>query len=117
MDFSFISQLVARYSGQVAAWWHSGSEWPFWIWVAAGLAMAAGVGWAGYWLVRRLLGHERINGAWIGREALAAVLDRLELRERDAGSMSIDDFRLLDRFRPGRHDRLRKLGERDYVSW
>lgn len=117
MDLTSIERQVVGLWGQAAAWWHSGSEWPFWIWMGAGLALAAGGGWAAYWLIRRGLGHERINGAWIRPDELAAVLDRLELRERDGGSMSLDDLQLLDRFRPGRHVLLNKLGEQEYVSW
>lgn len=117
MDLTSIERQAVGMWMALVAWWHSGSVWPLWIWAGMGLALAGGAGWAGYWLVRRAFGHERINGAWIGPAELAAVLDRLELRERDGGSLSAADFNLLDRFRPGRHDRLQKMGDREFVSW
>ena len=117
MDMASLERQLAGYFGMVAAWWHSGSAWPMWIWMGTGLAFAVACAYAAYWLVRRTMGYERINGAWIGPDDLARVLDRLVQRERDSGSMTVEDLKLLDRFRPGRHNRLHKLGERDYVSW
>lgn len=117
MDMNGAMRIVEGAIGAGMAWWDSASPWPFRIWVTLGALFFLAAIAAGYWLVRRGLGHHRINGVWIRPDELEAVLDRLAQRERDGGSMSVADFKLLDRFRPRRHDRLQKMGDKDYVTW
>lgn len=101
--------------------------WVFWnglgyeahykVWLGVGIAMLVVWLWLSYGVMRRLIGHKKINGTWINEMDFEAMLDRLCQKERDGASISLQDVSLLERYRPDRHDRLKRLGGQEFVSW
>lgn len=99
-------------------WWQAlGHDVHYKIWLGAGAIMLVLWLWAAYYVTRRLLGHRRINGAWIGVEEFEAFLDRMVQKEKDGGSLTVADFQMLDKHRPDRRLALKRIGDKDFVSW
>lgn len=111
-------EIIESYFRVAMTWWQSlGYDVHFKVWLGAGIAMFVLWLWAAYYITRRLAGQRKINGAWIGPEAFDAMLDRMQQKEKDGGSLTVADLQLLDIHRPDRRLALKRLGDQDFVSW
>lgn len=111
-------QFIAPYWRHVSSWWQSlGPDGPYYVWLSSGLLGIMIWAWPSYLLVRRLLGHKKINGVWFRPGELDPLLDRLELSEKSGTILHARDVNLLDKYRPDRKLHLKRIGDNDFVSW
>lgn len=115
-DTEFMSLLSSAWI-EVVQWWNSDSNLPYYLWMAAGVALVWGCLWVSYSSYHLAKGDYRINGVWITYEHLQELLDVLQRKEHDGALLDAKDINLLNRFRPDRLVHLKKLGDKDYVAW
>ena len=111
-------QFVDLLLRQACDWWSLvGSDGRYYIWLASGGLGLLMWSWISYQVIRRLLGHIKVNGVWFRPGELDLLLDRLDVIEKSGIVLSVRDVNLLDRYRPDRRQHLKRLGDVDFVSW
>jgi hypothetical protein len=67
--------------------------------------------------MRWLLGHRKIYGVWFRPGELDSLLDRLQGMATSGTILDARDVALLDLHRPDWRPHLKRLGEKEFVSW
>lgn len=111
-------QFIEPYRVQVLTWWQSlGPAGPYYVWLGSGVLGLVLLACFSYFVMRFAFGHRKIRGVWFRPGELDDLLDRLTQLERDGVILDVQDVQLLDHYRPDRRDRLKGMGEREFVSW